>query len=86
MNGVFCEFAPTLYNEDYRPARNRIELRFGVGSCSRELSRISELAIAAENWESRQSKVIENNGKKGKTSCVIWSYSETVMNPLPGND
>jgi hypothetical protein len=21
-----------------------------------------------------------------KTSCVIWSYSETVTNPLPGYD
>jgi hypothetical protein len=21
-----------------------------------------------------------------KTSCVIWSYSETVINPLPGYD
>jgi hypothetical protein len=29
-----------------------------------ELSGVPELAVAGENWESRQSKVIENNGKK----------------------
>jgi hypothetical protein len=37
------------------------------------------------NWQ------LQNNGKKGlssvkKTSCVIWSGSETGINPLPGYD
>jgi hypothetical protein len=52
-----------------------------------ELSRVPELTVAAENWE----KVIRNNGKKGIRLCkedfiVCCSYSETVMNPLPGYD
>jgi hypothetical protein len=28
---------------------------------------------------------MELGGAK-KTSCVIWSYSETLVNPLPGYD
>jgi hypothetical protein len=35
--------------------------------------------------------MIEKNGKKAITLCkedflYDWSYSETVMNPLPNND
>jgi hypothetical protein len=48
--------APRLYNEDL------IQLE-------QELSRVLEMAVAAENWESRLSKVIENNGKKGIRLC-----------------
>jgi hypothetical protein len=33
------------------------------------LSRVLELAVAAENWERWQSKAIENNGKKGIKMC-----------------
>jgi hypothetical protein len=44
--------APGLYNEDL----TQLELEFG---------RVPELAVAAENSESRESNVIENNGKKG---------------------
>jgi hypothetical protein len=45
--------APRLYNEDLTQQEG-------------ELSRI---ALSAENSESRQSKVIENNGKKGIRLC-----------------
>jgi hypothetical protein len=48
--------APRLYNMDLA----QLEL---------ELSRVPELAVAAENWESRQSSRIENNGKKGIRLC-----------------
>jgi hypothetical protein len=48
--------APRLYNEDL----TQLEL---------ELGRAPELAVAAENWESRKSKVIEDNGKKGISLC-----------------
>jgi hypothetical protein len=41
-----------------------------------ELNRILEFFVAAENWESRQSKETDNNTRKKldctkKTSCVI---------------
>jgi hypothetical protein len=46
-----------------------------------ELSWGPELAVAVENWESQQSKVIENNDKKGIRICkeddACCSYSET---------
>jgi hypothetical protein len=51
------------------------------------LSRVPELAIAAENWGCRQSKVIENNGKKGirlyeeEFICDLilqWNYYKSV--------
>jgi hypothetical protein len=48
--------APSLYNEDL----TQLEL---------ELSRVLELAVAAEDRESRQSKVIENSGEKGIRLC-----------------
>jgi hypothetical protein len=60
-SGVFCGSAPRLYNEDL----TQLEL---------ELSRVPVLAVAAENWESRQSKVIENNGDKG-----IWLCKEDFL-------
>jgi hypothetical protein len=47
---------PRQYNEDL----TQLEL---------ELSRVPELAVEAENWESRQSKAIENNRKKG---IMLW--------------
>jgi hypothetical protein len=58
---------------------------YELGSRGIELSQILKLAVAAEN---RTGRVLswQNEGKKEirlckKTSCVIWSYSETVMNP-----
>jgi hypothetical protein len=52
----FCGSGPRLYNED-------------LPQLEWELNRVLELADAAENWESRRSKVIENNGKKGIRLC-----------------
>jgi hypothetical protein len=46
-----------------------------------------EMAIAAENWGSQQSKAIENNGKKGIRLCkedfmcdlkLQWDFYESV--------
>jgi hypothetical protein len=39
-----------------------------------ELGRVLEMAVEGDlDWEK-------------KTPCVIWSYSQTVINPLPGYD
>jgi hypothetical protein len=59
---------------------------FSVGAaprlCKQDLRQLElELSSGDGSWQ--------NNGKKGIKQCkedfiVCWSYSETVMNPLPG--
>jgi hypothetical protein len=51
-------------------------LSFGIGSYSRELREFPELALGRMAGKEL--------GYAKKTSCVICSYSETVINPLPG--
>jgi hypothetical protein len=51
-------------------------------NCCREFGRVPELAVE-DNWEEIARK--ESGGVK-KTSFVTWSYSETVITPLPGYD
>jgi hypothetical protein len=47
-----------------------------------ELSRVPELAVEGD-WEEMARKELDCDQK---TSNVIWSYSETGINPLPGYD
>jgi hypothetical protein len=51
-------------------------------SCCQELGPFVEMTVQG-NWEEMARK--ESDGVK-KTSCVVWSYSETVINPLLGYD
>jgi hypothetical protein len=44
------------------------------------LGRVLEMAFEVD-WEEM---AINQLHCAKKTSCVIWSYSETVINPLPG--
>jgi hypothetical protein len=64
---------------------------FSVGSASRlygenltqvelELGRVLEMAVEVD-WEEMARTELDC---AKKTSCVIESYSETVINPLPG--
>jgi hypothetical protein len=50
-------------------------------SC-RELGRVLEMAVEGD-WEEMARKELDCDKK---TSRVIWSYNETVINPLPGYD
>jgi hypothetical protein len=47
-----------------------------------ELSRVLEMADEGD-WEEKAKKKLDCDQK---TSRVIWSYSEIVINPLPGYD
>jgi hypothetical protein len=60
----------------------RLRLKTVWGSFCRQLGRGQEIAVQGE-WEEMARK--ELGGEK-KPSCVIWSDSETVINPLPGYD
>jgi hypothetical protein len=51
-------------------------------SCCWELGRVLEMAVEGD-WEEMASN--ESDCAK-KTSCMIWSDSETVKSPLPGYD
>jgi hypothetical protein len=39
--------------------------------------------VVEGGWEEMERKELDC---VTKSSCVIWSYSETVINPLPGYD
>jgi hypothetical protein len=62
--------APRLYTEDL----TQLEL---------ELSRVSGVCSWRNNEEEMERKEL---GCAKKISCVMCSYSETAMNPLPGNN
>jgi hypothetical protein len=62
--------ASTLYNEDLTQLES-------------ELGRVLEMAVEGDYWIEMARN--ELDGAK-KTSFVIWSDSETVINPLPENE
>jgi hypothetical protein len=51
-------------------------------SCSRELGRVLVMAVEGDSEEIARNAL----DCAKKSSCVIWSNSETVKNPLPGYD
>jgi hypothetical protein len=54
-----CLFSPINYIQVYQVLLHNISL----------LRKLKELAVAAQKWESRQLKVIENTGKNGIILC-----------------
>jgi hypothetical protein len=47
-----------------------------------EVGRVLEMAVEGD-WQKMARKEL---GCAKKTSLVIWCYSETIVNPLPGYD
>jgi hypothetical protein len=69
--------APRLCDEDLTQLER--ELSSGVGRCYIELRESTVKGI----WKEMGWKEL---GRAKKASSVIWSYSETIMNPLRVND
>jgi hypothetical protein len=65
-----------------RSWQSSVEEEFIWMICCQELGRVLEMAVEGD-WEEMARKELDWDKK---TSCVIWSYSETVINPLPGHD
>jgi hypothetical protein len=61
-----------------RQSQCHFDFDFVWESCQ-ELDRVMEMAVQGD-WEEMASKKLDCE----KTSCVIWSDSETVINLLPG--
>jgi hypothetical protein len=61
-------------------SRNVTDFDFDVWESCQEFGRVLEMT-AQGDWEEMTRKEL---GDEKKTSCVIWSDSETVINPLPG--
>jgi hypothetical protein len=61
---------------------NSVEEEFIWESCCRERGRVLKMAVEGD-WEEMARKEL---GCEKKTSCVIWSNNETVINPLSGYD
>jgi hypothetical protein len=64
-----------------RSWENSVEVEFVWVSCQ-EMGWVLEMAVEGD-WEEIARR--ESDCDK-KTSCVIWNYSKTVINPLPGYD
>jgi hypothetical protein len=79
-----CDFDFWLEGEMSR-VKWRVEFRdaslqeYKLGSRGIELSRVFEI-------DSRRIIARKELDSEEKTLCVIWSYSETVINLLPGYD
>jgi hypothetical protein len=65
-----------------RSWESSVEEEFIWVSCCRELVRVLEMAVEGD-WEELGRKEL---GCEKKTSYVIWSDSETILNSLPGYD
>jgi hypothetical protein len=78
--------SPRLYNDKFqvvfaRSWDNSVEEEFIWVSCQ-ELGRVLEMAVEGD-WKGMARQGL---GCEKKTSCVIWSDSEIIINPLLGYD
>jgi hypothetical protein len=65
-----------------RSWESSVEEEFIWVSCFQELGWVLDMAVEGD-WEEMASNELDC---AKKTSCVIWCYSETVINPLLGYD
>jgi hypothetical protein len=62
--------------------QSQCDFDFDVWEGCRELGSVLEMAVEGD-WEEMARNELDCTKK---ILCVSWSYSETVINPLPGYD